>query len=240
MSITHIPRLPKPPQKLYSPKHMSIGIGFQTINGLVLGADRQMTRPGLNKFFEQKVFYDSGSSDRMLALVGADDLALAKEVWNKLLKCPCEPTVAATRDIFEAILNEMGRLYTDLPLELLLGIATKDEVELIEFRGKGLQSIAEFEFAVIGCGDSSLVRYLADHTDKFLVGEKQAILTATYILKRAEEYVDGCHGPMDIVSLSIGPKIKMFDSSVLEDIDKHIQEREWKAFKTLLSVSSPT
>ncbi len=234
---TRKPVLPKQPVKPYihpKVKAMTIGVGFESVDGVILGADRQMTRPGFNKFFEQKLFHNVNSR-RALALVGAGDLALAKEVWNKLIDTGDLDSVESVKERFESILNDMGRLYADLPIELLLGVATDQSTELIEFRGKGIQKVEDF--AVIGCADTSLIRYLADRIHRFFIEPSQAIIAAAYLLKRAEKYIDGCHGPMDILMLSVGPQIRSIDPNLVDFIDHEIEKNQQKTFRDLLSVS---
>ncbi len=81
------PLPPKPRKPYIQPnkrenKAMTIGLGFHYAGGIILGADQQITRAGWNKFFEPKIFLDENDV-RGLALAGANDLALAKEVWDR-------------------------------------------------------------------------------------------------------------------------------------------------------------
>jgi 20S proteasome alpha/beta subunit len=245
MSITAIPKLPNKLRKPYiqpdkqGSKAMTVGIGFGCADGLILGADRQMTRSGLNKFHEEKVFHTL-TREYALVLVGADDLNLAKEVWNKLLRASLIPDVQAIRECFEGILNDLGRFYTDLPIQLILGVATKDKTALFEFRGRGLREVSDWgEFCVIGIGDASLTRYLAKRIEFFWMNLNEGIVAATYILKRTEEFVDMCSGPMDIVTLSIGPQLQLFDPALVDKLDERIRQNHLKAFTALLSLSPP-
>jgi hypothetical protein len=118
---------------------------------------------------------------------------------------------------------------------LLLGIATFKGTDLIEFRGKGIQSVSSF--GVIGCGDSSLIRYLADSAEKFWITLQEGFLLSAYILKRAEEYIDGCHGPMDFACLTQGPKMTIIEPSIIEKVDGLMKENQPKAFRDLLSIA---
>jgi hypothetical protein len=86
MSVAATPvRLPNHLRKPYiqpdkrEKKAMTIGIGFECMAGVILGADRQMTAAGHHKFFERKIFR-SLTDECALALVGANDLSLANEV----------------------------------------------------------------------------------------------------------------------------------------------------------------
>jgi len=233
-------RFPKSPRKPYSPltgvKAMTIGIGFDCLGGLIMGADRQMTLPGSHKYADTKLFYDI-KDDRILALIGGNDLSLAKELWWKLVERPILDYDSCERALTD-ILNEMGRFYADLPLQLLCGIATKTNVHLLEFRGKGVCPILD-DLGIICVGDSSLIRYLSKNIELFFQFEKDGIAIATYLLKRAEQFIDGCSGPMDIIILRPGPQIHVINPQMIEDLDKRLVENQSKVFKELFSLSPP-
>jgi hypothetical protein len=235
-----IPRLPKVPQKPYirpKAKAMTIGIGFHSMDGVIMGADRQMTSTGWHKYEEQKLFHHM-TDDRALVLIGGNELGLAKELWWKLVEYPISD-YESCQQALTATLDGMGRLNTDLPLELLCGIATKKNTYLFGFRGKGIYPVMD-ELGVICAGDSSLIRYLAKNIDLFWQWNDGGIAVATYLLKRAEEFVDGCKGPMDVVVLEPGPKIRILDPAMIEKIDMQLVKNQSKAFTDLLSLCPPS
>jgi len=240
MATKRIPALPKKPTTPYiQPKRakaMTIGVGFNCGDSLVLGSDRQMTREGLNKFFEQKLFVDV-KPERVMVLVGSGDLSLAKEVWDKLLRYPVEPDIEAVRTALEATLNDLGRLYAALPLQLLLGVAIKGQVELFSFTNKGIQTNPGFN--VIGIADCSLVRYFGEHLHDIFSSYEDTAVTAYFMLKKAEAHVDGCAGPMDLVVLTAEPSIKRVDNAWCAKVDELTKERETAFFNQLFSLSLP-
>ncbi len=232
--------LSRKPQKPYSPdskraKAMTIGIGFHCLDGIIMGSDRQMTAQERHKFPEKKLFYDL-KDERTLALIGGNELGLAKEVWWKLLDYPISDYESCEQAL-TSVLDNMGRLYTDLPLELLCGLATKTDTYLLGFRGKGIFPILD-ELGVICAGDSSLIRYLVKHIELFWTTANSVVI-ATYLLKRAEEFVDGCKGPMDVILLKPGPRIQTFDPEIIDDLDRQIAKNHAEVFKNLLSLSPP-
>jgi 20S proteasome alpha/beta subunit len=235
------PRLPYRPRKPYIPevkrghKAMTIGIGFNCDNGIVLGADSQMTRQNINKFHGQKLFCDFRDG-RILALASADDLSLAIEVWEKLLKHDLA-SGDAVQTALEEILDNMGRMYSELPIQLLVGIATKDEAQLFTFIGKGIHT--QPTFAVIGVGDSSLIRYLADKVPVGFWSPNECAVAAAYILKQAEEYIDMCDGPMDLVILLKGPRLINFGSAKIDEIGADLAQQELSCFMKLFRTSLP-
>lgn len=216
---------------------MTIGIAFQCVDAIVMGADRQMTASGWNKYSETKLFYDA-TDERIIAMIGGDDLGLAKEVWWKLLEHEIH-NHADYEQALKDILDGLGRLYTDLPLQLLCGLATKDGRSLLGFMGKGVYPIME-ELGVICKGDSSLIRYLSKHVELFWRSNEDGITLAAYLLKRAEEFVDGCHGPMDVIMLTSGPNVQTFSSELIDELDRKLEKNHAKAFRDLLSLSPPS
>ncbi len=180
--------------------------------------------------------FQDATDERIVAMIAGNDLALATEVWWKLLDHPISDYESCELAL-TTVLDGLGRLYTDLPLQLLCGVADKTDTHLLEFRGKGIQAISEF--GVICAGDSSLVRYLAKQIDFDWQGTNEGVVAAAYLLKRAEEFIDGCHGPMDIIVLQPGPQINVLDSALVDEIDKRLAENHGKAFRELFS-RSPT
>ena len=135
------------------------------------------------------------------------------------------------------VLDGMGRLSNDLPLQLLCGIATKTNTCLFGFRGKGIYPVMN-ELGIICAGDSSLIRYLSKHMDLFWESTSSGMTAAVYLLKRAEEFIDGCQGPMDLIALKPGPSYVKYESSAINGIDEQLEENHEAAFKALFSLSS--
>jgi hypothetical protein len=240
MATRKLPILPKNPVSPYirpkRAKAMTIGVGFNCGASLVLGADRQVSSAGFNKFFEQKLFVDV-KPERVLALVGADDLSLAKEVWDKLLRYPVVTDIEAVRTALEATLNDLGRLYTSLPLQLLLGVAVKGKVELFSFTNRGIQTNPGFN--VIGIADCSLMRYFGEHLHDIFSSDDDTAVIAYFMLKKAEAHVDGCAGPMDLVVLTTEPSLKRPNNAWCAKVEELTKEKETAFFNQLFSIYLP-
>lgn len=67
----------------------------------------------------------------------------------------------------------------------------------------------------------------------------RTLLSAAYILRCAEEYVDCCDGPIDLIALRSGPSIQFVGAEVVKKIDEDIKKNQIKVFSELLSISSP-
>jgi 20S proteasome alpha/beta subunit len=214
---------------------VTIGIALRCSDGIVLGSDRQMTRSGSDKFYQQKVFHDL-HDDQILALTGADDPTLVKEVWDKLRAVPRQDRTASLGDCLESILNDMGRLRTDLPLQLLVGMADGQGTELVGFTGKGLYAIQAYEF--VGAGDSSLLRFLVERLHRADLPVSRALHLGAYLLGRAKDYVDGCGGPSDMLALRPRPTLQTLAPEVVEKMDEALVRNEPETIQKLLETSS--
>jgi hypothetical protein len=95
------------------------------------------------------------------------------------------------------------------------------------------------ELGIICAGDSSLIQYLTSRVDPFWPSNSGGVPVAAYLLKRAEEFVDGCKGPMDLIVLKPGPSINVIDATIIDDIDRRLAANQEKAFNVLFSLSPP-
>jgi 20S proteasome alpha/beta subunit len=202
-----LPTLPKPLRKPYirpnqrENKAMTVVVGFRCSGGIVIGADRQVTAAGSHKYEEQKIFNVEGLGDSIVfAYSGLP--SLAKEARDKILsKCSNDISGNTVYEAADTVLTEMGRLYTDLNLQMLIGIATyKESPDLIKFDGKGLQYADDYNF--LGIGESSLLRFLAEKMYSSDMNMYDAANLAIYFVQKAKDYIDGCGGPTDIAMLT--------------------------------------
>ncbi len=213
---------------------MTIGVGLRDATGVVLCADRQITRRGYDKYYEEKVFLTIEQNGYWLAMTAAGDPSLYKEIWQKVTKEAANPPYAESiRESFERILNEMNRLDAELPLEMLIGIATAEETKLFHFVGKGLHEVSDYAF--VGVGDSSLLRFLAEG----LYSTGETVLLAIYLVMCAKTYIDACGGPTDLVILINGPNARRVGPEIIADIEKELGENEAKTLHQLLMISLP-
>jgi len=125
----------------------------------------QITASGAFKYHEPKI--SAEDFDNFTAVFSyAGSPGLAQEVHNKICavlhQTPIEEgVVGSVREITENILTDMGRLYADLQLQMLIGINSWQEgTDLLKFDGKAVHVARDFEY--LAFGDSSLVRFLAD------------------------------------------------------------------------------
>jgi hypothetical protein len=136
--------IPVPKEKNEAIKAMTIGVGFRCRWHYFGRQPRNVSPP--EKILRTKAVPRYVNQDRSLALIGAGQSGLAKEVWEKLLKKPID-SIESTQEAIEAILNDMGRFCIDLPIELLITVAVGNDDALFEFRGRAIQKTG---FGVVG------------------------------------------------------------------------------------------
>jgi 20S proteasome alpha/beta subunit len=65
-----------------------------------------------------------------------------------------------------------------------------------KFDGKGLHKSENYSF--LGAGDSSVLRYLIEMLYSPEMKVESGINLALYLVQKAEDYIDGCGGPIDL------------------------------------------
>jgi hypothetical protein len=113
---------------------MTIGIGFHSVDGVVMGSDRQMTAQGSHKFPEKKLFEDV-RDDRILVMIGGNELGLAKELWWKLLEYPISDYESYGQAL-TTILDNMGTLVHGTAFGDFMRIGDKDRRVLVGVSGQ--------------------------------------------------------------------------------------------------------
>lgn len=225
------PKRPKSQER----EKMTIIAGFQCTTGVVVCADRLITR-GDSKYYEQKIkiLLDD---DLTLAVAGAGDLSLTREVFEKIVENLEEKTPGAVKESADKVLTDMGRLipYEASPLGVEFIIAAsslKDKAHLFAFSGKGLYTVEDYVFG--GVGDSSLVRFLCENLFLPPMTIAGAQLLGTYLVKKAKDYVSGCGGPTDIFGVYDNGKLEQLDVDVTADIERRLDEHEAKILPMLV------
>jgi hypothetical protein len=200
--------VPKPNlRRLPKGKALTIGVGFRCDFGIVLCSDTQITWKDKHKAYETKQFHPCGIEWTM-ASVYAGDPQLWKSFCNKFMEYieahykanSREPnTTKELRDILETTLCYFSELDTDpMSLCLLVGFIIRNkEIKLVKTEGKLISDVPVFDY--IGCGDSSLLRYLTPITadnDRWPT-ISQALYTGTYWVLQATRWVEDCGGDIE-------------------------------------------
>jgi hypothetical protein len=178
-------------------KAVTIGIGFRCSNGVVLCSDTQITWKGRHKAYETKQFYLTGVNWTM-ASVYAGDPQLWKSFRDKFkefIKAEVK-TTKELRDILETALCYFTELDSDpMALCLLMGfVIPEKEIRLVRTEGKLISDVNGFDH--VGCGDSSVLRYLSPimANDKEWPSSERALRIGTFLVLQAKRYAEDCGG----------------------------------------------
>jgi 20S proteasome alpha/beta subunit len=236
--------LPKPPQKLYirpvrkEANAMTIALGFNCFDGVLLCADTQMTgRAAGVKFNEEKIHSISRlgtENDFAVALTYAGDPSIMKsmiEIMRRALDRPLETvTVESVRETLQRALIEVhanspniDEEYIDVICAVSIVNPKTDSItycrsDTAMFVGRRTTLHREYGTAFAGIGDNSLARFLAStlplNRDNLTVNE--ALLIGAYIVEQAKAFADGCGGETQSLVVCDGK------TSMIYDTDRHI------------------
>jgi 20S proteasome alpha/beta subunit len=224
--------LPKPIQKPYiqpgtrKGKAMTIVAGFRCTDGIVLCADQQVSAVGSHKYFETKIVARDGFIES-IAFAYSGLPSLAREAREKMMKILKEIELSndAVYEAADQVLTNMGRQYADVELQLLIGVVVMaEEPALIKFDGKGLHTAHNVSF--LGIGDSSLVRFLADTMYSPEMTTKEALDLGIYIVHKAEQYIDHCGGPIDVLTLNESCACTLLSELEVQEKIKKLEAQE--------------
>jgi hypothetical protein len=182
-----------------------------------------------------------------MASVYAGDPQLWKSFRDKFLELTQahyqtnsrEPkTTKELRDILETAICYFTELDTDpTALCLLMGfVIPNKEIRLVRTEGKLISDISGFDH--IGCGDSSLLRYLipimADTQQEWPSSER-ALRIGTFFVLQAKRYVEDCGGDTEAFFLHWNGSMQMKNSMTdnWEQRWRHLERYSSRIFKAL-------
>jgi 20S proteasome alpha/beta subunit len=162
--------------------------------------------PGAFKYHEKKIAVEVGSVWKV-AFAFSGEPGFAREVQEKVMAAirllPTEtPDGAQVKEILDDVLSNTTRLYTqgDAPLQLLVSLAIwMERPELLKFDGRALHAADNFN--CLGVGNSPLIRFLSDTLYSPDIDLKTGVALAAYFIRKAEQYIDWCGGPIDVVTI---------------------------------------
>ncbi len=208
---------------------MTIVLGFRCADGVVMCADQQITAPGAFKYHQTKITVeDFEGFSAVFAYAGQPGLAL--EVHDKIAKVlrdlgEQKSVSDAVRQSVDSVLSDMGRLYTQLELQMLIGTtAVHQKAALVGFDGKSVHAALPFNY--LGIGESSLIRFLAQKLYTTKIDVRAGVDLGAYLVKKAEDYIDGCGGPIDVVTLADNYGLTRFSHAVIQQRIREIERQE--------------
>jgi hypothetical protein len=215
---------------------MTVGIGFQCLDGVVLCSDRQITKSGGLKYEEQKIF-EGYYENLQCACAYAHNPDIARNVFDEIFRSlvnvfqRCHRQQIALSDALQETVEDVMRRRKDKNTELLIAFRSeKMGMPPLFFCVRGLV-VVKGEREYIGVGDSSALRYVAELLGSFQLTLEQAKLAGLYMVGLASRFIDGCGGT-DLLMMPRTERIKMLSPdeiegyrSKLRDIDRDLSMR---------------
>ncbi len=205
---------PKPRRGAQGARAVTIALGFQCHDGIVLCADRQITVPGYYKYQEEKIRTLGEGHGWVVASVYSGSPDLMNLLYDKVSRRLAHPDfvsapefqvgkkrtleVAFVRKVLEESLSEIGRAYKKpVELETLCALSLLDELILLKTVGRLVVDANTAEY--LGVGDSSLIRYLDSLLNIDSMDATQALQVGVGMVEKANQHIDGCSGGPDSV-----------------------------------------
>jgi len=198
---------------------MTIALGIQCREGVVLCTDSQVTKEGGLKFNEGKIFNLYGDNERiLLCYAGSPDIA---KVIKERIRIDVPPTLTSSEacEAIEIILRDTYKRHgTRQQVEMLCAIYRRDEgVKLFRIAGSVIRPADKAE--CLGVGDSSVLRFLADTFLRDDITLAQGLTLGCYMVAKARTYIDGCGGPTQAVFLNHKGKMRNMNEVFIDGLD---------------------
>jgi hypothetical protein len=217
---------------------MSIAVGFETKEGVVLCADRQMTDADAGLKFEgSKLFWFSGGGkkkphDIAFAYCGPAEMArtLFRGVIAGLrsaLEDASEPDLL-NREYFRQALLSIFKSKDAKGMQSLIVLQHNQSCFFFKTKGERV-AIGGTEY--IGGGDSSVLRYFTDVAIHTRMTSDDAIAAGTYMVMLANRYVDGCGLGVNGISLEVGHTVRIVGKADVAKYSKRFAKFERKMEK---------
>lgn len=200
---------------------MTVGIGLQCSDGVVLCADRQITKGEDLKYEEQKIF--EGHYDNLqCACAYAHNPDIARNLFEDIFKSLVGVFQRSKReqiglcDALHLTIQEVMRRRKDKNTEML--IAFRSEImgmSPLFFCVRGAV-VVKGEREYIGTGDSTVVRYVAELLCRTTLEFEQAKLAAIYMASLATRFNPYCGGGLNLLTMVHGGNMELLSAEEVE------------------------
>jgi hypothetical protein len=210
---------------------VTIAVGCLCEDGLILGADTQLTAVGYHKSYGRKIFAidNDGSVDACIAYAGSPVFAsdFTESLQAKLFEVGDSADIGDARNMVVGVLSR----YVESDVHsnhMLIGVRIRGPVDMVALmRTSGysvsLQSSGHPVF--VGAGDSSALALALPLASRYGVqGIEHGAVLATLIIEIAKKYVDGCGGDTDILMVPSIGEIEFLDSSTGLALESEISD----------------
>ncbi len=214
---------------------MTVGVGIACRNGIVLAADTQVTYIGSHKDYAPKI--DSFSAPEFsIGLTGAGSFDILNDTFSRVRReiSASGPSYDDIRDGIQRILTKTVQQHPSdtkdqyLLVAVVIPPSTKRLIHFFKDRVTETPQRSRAEF-IIGCGNT----HLTDHIKKDWIKRKpesalEGLHWATYIVKLAKQFVDGCEGDTDAIVLHADGRVEVVSRERTKHYESYIEEVEEK------------
>jgi len=169
---------------------MTIGVGFLCPDGIVLCSDRLHSGQGYK--FQQSKIFSIQRQDYSFIFSFAGDPDSARMMFEKTRDAMRMVTVQRDESVKDVVKQTLEKVFSHKQangLQTLIGVKTKEDYFLIKTIEK---KVVEGSTEYIGCGDSSVLRYICDLLLESQLTTAEAVVIGTYIVSVAGRYVEQC------------------------------------------------
>jgi hypothetical protein len=224
---------------------MSMALGLPCRDGLVICADEQILIPGGNKSFEERIScVDLFGSVLVSSYAGPPELW--KEATDKIahqligLQGPEEEgdvciTPHAIYETADEVFTTMGRPANLQMLMAVGGVFNSPELFVFE-RGAMVRTTG---FVYLGGGESSLVRFLADHLYSSSMALEAAKSLGIYLIAKAAQYMDKVGAPIDCIVVA-GHQPEWLGDAEIKEREGIMLAREKNFLPQILNPAPPS
>ena len=222
---------------------MTIALGLPCREGLLICADQEVSAPGGDKFYEERISCVDLFGSALVSTYGGSS-GLWKEAIEKIsrrlleLQGPEEEgdvcvTPQAIYETADEVFAGMGR---PANLQMLIGVGgVFNTPELFVFDQGAMHRAAGI--ACVGAGELSLIRYLAENLYSPSMTLESAKNLGIYLIAKAAQYVSGVGAPMDAVVIA-GHQPEWLGDSEIKEREAAMLAREKSLLKQILTPPS--
>ena len=223
---------------------VTIALGFNCNDGVVLCSDSQITKEGGLKFNESKldlIALQGVKENWAVGITYAGSPEFKKLFMEKFTPAVWamqpKPSPGEIRASIERILDDIHRQHrSSMNLELLCAISVPPGPnELLVSRNK---LVREAQAQCLGAGDSSIVRYLSELLLSYKLHWKAALQIAVYIVQQAKKFMDGCGGPTEAQVVRNGG-IHLYGDLVTKGLEQYLSLAESEVKRLVQSFADP-
>jgi 20S proteasome alpha/beta subunit len=222
---------------------MTIALGLPCREGLLICADQEVSAPGGDKFYEERISCVDLFGSALVSSYGGSS-GLWKEAIEKIsrrlleLQGPEEEgdvcvTPQAIYETADEVFTGMGR---PASLQMLIGVGgVFNTPELFVFERGAMHRAAGI--TCVGAGELSLVRYLAENLYSASMNLESAKNLGIYLIAKAAQYVSGVGAPMDAVVIA-GHQPEWLGDTEIKEREAATLAREKALLKQILTPPS--